>query len=95
MARKLFSALLIVILLANALSALELTDDPATMGALSMFLAQWCKDQGLSYGEAFLWTLTLSVAKEIADQAADKGFNSGHIGLNLLSMSFSWFIFDF
>ncbi len=75
--------------------AMTLTDDPATMVPLSMALTQVCKSNGMGYWETF-WTITaFSVLKEIADQAGENDFNSGHIGLNLAGMTMSWFLFNF
>ncbi|MFC1516964.1 hypothetical protein ACFL5G_00230 [Candidatus Margulisiibacteriota bacterium] len=85
----------ILCLICTASLALTLTDDPATMVPISMLAAQWCRDQEMDYWETFWIVTTFSVAKEVADQAAGNSFDSGHIGLNLLGMTFSWFIFDF
>lgn len=87
--------LLVACLCGNAVQAMTLTDDPATMIPLSMVVARLCKNNGMSYWEAFWLTTAFSVAKEVADQAARRDFNSGHIGMNLAGMTFSWFILDF
>jgi hypothetical protein len=97
MRRTLLLVLVVIFLLNLTIAgwALTLTDDPATMVPLSMLFTQWCKDREMSYWETF-WTITLiSVAKEVADQAGENDFNSGHIAQNLLGMTVSWFVFDF
>ena len=92
---KVVLVLIIVSILGYSSQALTLTDDPSTTVSLSMIAAQWCKHQEMSYWEAFWFVTMWSVAKEVADQSAGYSFNSGHIGLNLAGMTFSWFIFDF